>query len=465
MPLVATAMPPKPPTSTTAPKVPFAEHQVAHLAACLSMVGIDINSFLRAHGKPPISISDVEIVYPPTTEPACPGKAEETPAFPLCSKEFGETFHVAFAMLAETATRVSFDAASLAQQVFFYSIFPGDRIVATSTSTPPLLGLRQSTRLITQTFGPRPDGEALLARLLGKQYGDTKALIRQTYLLTRDTLNIDCDSNKVAIWIRRVGGESAGRDLHPRALLQLVERVAALLPEHELIFFGDAIAADEVAGVLKILDGTRAHWLGAQECPYYQRPEFIRIFGMNTIAGQLSFQFLLTKFFNLRFVIGMMSGALDGLAFLCGNCHTIFFGNTSRMSLAAAGIDNLHAIPFDQPRFAEAQVFSEAELDALESCINSAGVTSMPPPVIDDVKHRAVRIASAVYLNALANLMRERYPKTEIPANIMKYVDPDLLAEDFAPIRRDPAPQAPFFSEAGAAAPAGAGGAAEALDI
>lgn len=263
--------------------------------------------------------------------------------FHVKKNEFGESYHIAAAMLSNCNLDADLTEASRRQQYFFYSIFNQSRI----NKLRPSIATNESTGFISQYFESRDGGEdgyeGLFQKLLvnfiepGEQEENLKTQFSE-YLISLGLT--DKESDKAIIWIRRQLG-SENRNLTLSTLLRLVDEIKRQKIQH-IILAGDCLA-----------EGEKVSLFSKQEVTFYDltqfhlRPGFQLMVGNHETAGQLFLFKRLQDDFKARFAIGMKSGAMDGPAF-CGLPTLNFLDESSnRIKKAAETIKTIIPLPYE----------------------------------------------------------------------------------------------------------------------
>lgn len=135
------------------------------------------------------------------------------------------------------------------------------------------------------------------------------------------------------------------RNLSPAMLHQVIKK-AEESGITEIILTGDLDASkikdkQEIENLKKAFNKINICYM----CNFYDQEEFKNIVGINSIAGQIYFYHMLHKKFDVKCIVGMMSGALDGPAFI--GIPTLFFTDGgSRMMDASEKISSLKPIRY-----------------------------------------------------------------------------------------------------------------------
>jgi hypothetical protein len=290
------------------------------------------------------------------------------PTVKISGSEFGETYHVAGAMLmtpllaegngyynhlvsaADGATPIT-----NAQKTFFnyinYSTLVGTKISA---------GAEVSKADCTEKFiAPAFTNDAGTAKKRA-QKGFFSAFAGGTDLLDKrrelteflnGTYNLPIPpaqiNPKAIIWIRNIGGQR--RNMTKKVLEQVIATLSAnATPINEIIFVGDTDVVLPTPGQNQTFYDLIGFFSNAAFTPISGRGGAID--ADFSFATQLLMFWLLQQEFNLKVIIGMKSGAMDGPAMI--GIPTFFFdedtgaAGPTRMAQLATAIPNMERVTF-----------------------------------------------------------------------------------------------------------------------
>lgn len=292
-----------------------------------------------------------------------------TGGFKVIASEFGETYHLAVAMLCAKNIRADLSNASDDQIIFFYSIFQAERLkvvdksgswLPKDISTDILCGLFPKASENAKIFDCKQSHEKiflglLMNFLLPKSHANN---LKQSCINYITNLGFPNNSDeKVIVWIRSKKDGSALRNLYAPSLKQIVEQIRKS-GINSVILMGDPINSD----LQKVLDGYgRMTFYNLTE--FHKRPGFKLLMGNHKISGQLFFLKILQTQFNVKLAIGMMSGALDGPAFI--GLPIIMLTTESpnnRIPAASTRVKTMVCVHYDKEEYVNKKQFNMPDL-------------------------------------------------------------------------------------------------------
>jgi phage gp36-like protein len=232
--------------------------------------------------------------------------------FIVPKESFGEVYHVVAAMVIDQRIRVYLKEANEIQTQFATSVLGEEEAFRNLNNKPKHpCGLHVTTRVIQQALKDKSTADKIYAQFV-KPLSELPPFEEkvEAYLAG---YKLNKEGDKAAIFVRRAKDDTAERNLDSLRLINLVKKVA-LLPISTLILFGDLIEEEEKKEV-------EGRFSSATQSVVYMNPfhhdeKFKEIFKPINVSGQIFIYKLLQTQYQLKFIIGMKSGAMDGLAFI-----------------------------------------------------------------------------------------------------------------------------------------------------
>lgn len=295
--------------------------------------------------------------------------------------EFGETYHTAGAMLCSREILAQIKDASTQQVIFLASIFDRSRLRSEHSEVPLAKG--KSTDILCEWFRKASDQDKIFSQLFqslmhnfftSKAQADNLINQCQSYLCSRGLT--DKSSSKAIVWLRNKDEQlTRHRNLSTTALKQLIIEIEHANISH-VILMGDPPTREQEALLL-----TKNNLTTYNMTDLYKHPGFQVLVSNYQIAGQLLFVKVLQKHFNVKFAIGMMSGAMDGPAFI--GLPTIILTDESpvdRIPRAGEMIKTMICVNYDK------EIYNGKRLLSCTKFIESAIAKITPPPKIGKLR-------------------------------------------------------------------------------
>ena len=240
--------------------------------------------------------------------------------YKVCSKEFGEVYHVACAAWLDSSVEVHCYKYKKAQCFLNNFVLPDGREAFNSWSDKRLDHLATTSHVISKRFF----------------YGCMKAIVDEIELRAKqeswvlpadfDKLN-GIDKKKILIWFRNKKDHAS----HRNSTKELIVQIQDLCKENNSAAVLLSSVKDELLNGINDIIRVNDYW----DHEFYNK---------NSIAKQLWTINQLFENHNVLASVGMMSGAMDGPAMFYGN-KTIFIARhkdaTPRMQRITASIPNL----------------------------------------------------------------------------------------------------------------------------
>lgn len=242
-------------------------------------------------------------------------------SFLVQQNEFGETYHIATAMLCTKSTTANLEAASSDQRIFFAGIFDIDR--CRFRNTTQTIAKNDATGFFAKTFqrvSPPMMYQSVYKAftrnfILRENYpnveqedSEQENLMLKLTLYLKDLGMLDQHSDKAIVWVRNKKDESDYRNTD-EFLEKIITEIKNKMIEH-IILVGHGLNHDQREVLEKFPE------IIFYDLTEIENSEILKlIIGNHQIAGQLLLFKTLQDKFQARFAIGMMSGAMDGPAF------------------------------------------------------------------------------------------------------------------------------------------------------
>jgi len=256
--------------------------------------------------------------------------------FYLDKNEFGETYHVAAALIVSTlkgniaSLKINLGLASPEQRKFI-ELIAANILAEEALVTPIVLDTPQwKVSVEKRRF---PDATEIIGDAFRKEAEKSSAAklaarIKKYFIANVESTNFDRifekykiqkEGEKFLIYVRQVsqergrGTSDTSRNMHIGCLCQLVQNLIQSNESISVIIAGDINQTDFNKHYQKsagFKEQSRITVIGK----FFEGKNFLDIPG-ESIAKQVAFYHQLYDAYNLKCIIGMKSGALDGLAF------------------------------------------------------------------------------------------------------------------------------------------------------
>jgi len=268
--------------------------------------------------------------------------------FYLDKEEFGETYHVAGALIISLIRKerikdfplpkINLGLASTGQKAFIEAIASNQTLlknglVAPVTSNEPQRDVSrekrsfsEATEIIESAFRELVQKDKEETEIIKHRVPQLATCIKKYFVAgvnEKDFIplfsdyGIQKEGEKILVYVRQVslerGSKDVSRNMHVGCLCQLVEYLLLHNESASIIIAGDINQATFNKHYQKLSnekDQSRIIVIGK----FFEDENFLNVAGQS-VSKQLAFYHQLYEVYNLKCVIGMMSGALDGLAF------------------------------------------------------------------------------------------------------------------------------------------------------